>query len=220
MDFEFNWFVLIRYRYWLVEGLSVTLRMAVVSMSIALVLGLIVALMRLSRFKVLSILGDIYVQTFRGLPLFVFLIWVYYGVALLSGINIPSVTTALLCVSMLHSAYLAETYRAGITSVGEGQREAALSVGLSNYQVMRHIVLPQAIRTVLPPIGNEFMVVLKSTTLLGIIGVEELVKRSQLATEITFRPFEFYTAVAVIFIISVTIFSRINAYVERRLSYP
>jgi polar amino acid transport system permease protein len=143
----------------------------------------------------------------------------FYGVAMLSGVNIPAMTTGLICISMIHSAFLAETYRAGIESVPKGHIEAGLSVGLSRFKVMRYIVLPQAIRTVLPPIGNEFTVVFKSTTILGIIGVEELVRRAQHATTVTFRPFEFYTAVAVLFIIMVVALSRFNLYIERRFKY-
>jgi His/Glu/Gln/Arg/opine family amino acid ABC transporter permease subunit len=219
MGFEFDWSVVSQYRSWIVAGAWVTFRMAVAGIGIALILGLLVALIRMSRFKVISSLGDAYIQFFRGMPLFVFLIWVYYGMAMLTGVNIPSVTTGLLCLSMLHAAYLAETYRAGIEAVTKGQREAALSVGLKPSQVMRYIVLPQAIRTVLPPIGNEFMLMLKSTTILGLVGVEELVKRTQLATTLSFRPFELYTVLALVFVGTVTVFSRIVRYLERRLSY-
>jgi len=217
MGFRFDWSVIGRYSDELAEGFKMTLQMAVSAMAIALVLGLIIALVRLSRFKVLKVLADLYIQTFRGIPLFVFLIWVYYGVAMMSGVNVPSMVAGLICLSMLHSAYLAETYRAGIESVSKGQREAAASVGMKPGQVMRYIVLPQAIRTVLPPIGNEFMVLLKGTTLVGLVGVTELVYQAQLATSLTFRPFEFYTALAVIYILTVTFFSRLVALLERRM---
>jgi len=219
MGFEFDWSVVSQYQSWIVAGAWITFKMALAGIAIALCLGLVIALIRMSRFKPLSAFGDAYIQFFRGMPLFVFLIWVYYGMAMLTGINIPSVTTGLICLSMLHAAYLAETYRAGIEAVSRGQREAALSVGLKQSQVVRYIVLPQAIRTVLPPIGNEFMLMLKSTTILGLVGVEELVKRTQLATTLSFRPFELYTVLALIFVGTVTILSRIVKYLERRLSY-
>lgn len=219
VGFEFKWFVLSRYRDLLLEGTITTIWLAIVGMALALVLGLIVALMRQSGFKPLSLLADAYIQVFRAMPLFVYLIWLFYGVAMLSGINIPPITTALICLSMIHSAFLAETYRAGIEAVPKGHIEAALSVGLSRYEIMRHIILPQAVRIVLPPIGNEFTIVFKSTTILGIIGVSELVKQTQLATTLSFRPFELYTALAVIFIILVIILSRLNLLLERRLRY-
>jgi len=219
MDFVFKWHVLWRYKTFMLEGVGITVIMAIAGMALAMILGLIIALMRLSGQRPLKIFADLYIQVFRATPLFVYLIWVFYGISMLSGINIPAITTGLICISMIHSAFLAETYRAGIESVPKGHREAGLSVGLSQFQVMRDIVLPQAIRTVLPPIANEFTVVFKSTTILGIIGVEELVRRAQHATTVTYRPFEFYTAVAVLFICMVVALSRLNLYIERRFRY-
>ena len=219
MGFRFDWLVLSKYSSWFVAGAWMTFKMALGGIAIALVVGLLIALMRMSRFKPLSAFGDAYIQFFRGMPLFVFLIWLYYGVAMLTGVNIPAVTTALVCLSMLHSSYLAETYRAGIESVTKGQREAALSVGLKPSQVMRYIVLPQAIRTVLPAIGNEFMVMFKSTTILGLVGVEELVKKIQFATALSYRPFELYSILALIFVVTVTVLSRMVKLLERRLTY-
>ena len=219
MEFDFKWNVLIRYQDFLIDGVLITIQMALIGMAIALTLGLIIALMGKSGIKILEIFSDIYIQIFRAIPLFVYLIWMFYGAAMLTGINVPAYTTAVICLSMTHSAFMAETYRAGIESVPKGHSEAGLSVGLSRFQVMRYIILPQAIRTVLPPIGNEFTIVFKSTTILGIIGVDELVRKAQFATTLSFRPFELYSAVAVLFIIMVVIISRFNLYLERKLSY-
>ena len=219
MDFEFKWHVLIRYQSFLIDGVLITIQMALLGMSIALTLGLIIALMGKSGIKILEIFSDIYIQIFRAIPLFVYLIWMFYGAAMLTGINVPAFSTAIICLSMTHSAFMAETYRAGIESVPKGHTEAGLSVGLSRFQVMRYIILPQAIRTILPPIGNEFVIVFKSTTILGIIGVDELVRKAQFATTLSFRPFELYSAVAVIFVIMVIIISRFNLFLERKLSY-
>ena len=219
MDFEFKWHVLIRYQSFLIDGVLITIQMALLGMSIALTLGLIIALMGKSGIKFLEIFSDIYIQIFRAIPLFVYLIWMFYGAAMLTGINVPAFSTAVICLSMTHSAFMAETYRAGIESVPKGHTEAGLSVGLSRFQVMRYIILPQAIRTILPPIGNEFVIVFKSTTILGIIGVDELVRKAQFATTLSFRPFELYSAVAVIFVIMVIIISRFNLFLERKLSY-
>ena len=219
MDFEFKWHVLIRYQSFLIDGVLITIQMALLGMSIALTLGLIIALMGKSGIKILEIFSDIYIQIFRAIPLFVYLIWMFYGAAMLTGINVPAFSTAVICLSMTHSAFMAETYRAGIESVPKGHTEAGLSVGLSQFQVMRYITLPQAIRTILPPIGNEFVIVFKSTTILGIIGVDELVRKAQFATTLSFRPFELYSAVAVIFVIMVIIISRFNLFLEKKLSY-
>ena len=171
MDFEFKWHVLLRYQSFLIDGVLITIQMALIGMAIALTLGLVIALMGKSGIKILVIFSDIYIQIFRAIPLFVYLIWMFYGAAMLTGINVPAFATAVICLSMTHSAFMAETYRAGIESVPKGHTEAGLSVGLSRFQVMRYIILPQAVRTILPPIGNEFVIVFKSTTILGIIGV-------------------------------------------------
>ena len=219
MDFEFKWHVLIRYQSFLIDGVLITIQMALIGMAIALTLGLVIALMGKSGIKILVIFSDIYIQIFRAIPLFVYLIWMFYGAAMLTGINVPAFATAVICLSMTHSAFMAETYRAGIESVPKGHTEAGLSVGLSRFQVMRYIILPQAIRTILPPIGNEFVIVFKSTTILGIIGVDELVRKAQFATTLSFRPFELYSAVAVIFVIMVIIISRFNLFLEKKFSY-
>ena len=219
MEFDFKWNVLIRYQDFLIDGVLITIQMALIGMAIALTLGLIIALMGKSGIKILEIFSDIYIQIFRAIPLFVYLIWMFYGAAMLTGINVPAFSTAVICLSMTHSAFMAETYRAGIESVPKGHTEAGLSVGLSRFQVMRYITLPQAIRTILPPIGNEFVIVFKSTTILGIIGVDELVRKAQFATTLSFRPFELYSAVAVIFVIMVIIISRFNLFLEKKLSY-
>jgi|TARA_B110000116_G_scaffold78639_1_gene68189 His/Glu/Gln/Arg/opine family amino acid ABC transporter permease subunit len=219
MDFEFKWHVLLRYQSFLIDGVLITIQMALIGMAIALTLGLVIALMGKSGIKILVIFSDIYIQIFRAIPLFVYLIWMFYGAAMLTGINVPAFATAVICLSMTHSAFMAETYRAGIESVPKGHTEAGLSVGLSRFQVMRYIILPQAIRTILPPIGNEFVIVFKSTTILGIIGVDELVRKAQFATTLSFRPFELYSAVAVIFVIMVIIISRFNLFLERKFSY-
>tara|TARA_B110000438_G_scaffold39905_1_gene39823 strand:- start:1219 stop:1881 length:663 start_codon:yes stop_codon:yes gene_type:complete len=219
MDFEFKWHVLLRYQSFLIDGVLITIQMALIGMAIALTLGLVIALMGKSGIKILVIFSDIYIQIFRAIPLFVYLIWMFYGAAMLTGINVPAFATAVICLSMTHSAFMAETYRAGIESVPKGHTEAGLSVGLSRFQVMRYIILPQAIRTILPPIGNEFVIVFKSTTILGIIGVDELVRKAQFATTLSFRPFELYSAVAVIFVIMVIIISRFNLFLEKKFSY-
>ena len=219
MDFEFKWHVLLRYQSFLIDGVLITIQMALIGMAIALTLGLVIALMGKSGIKILVIFSDNYIQIFRAIPLFVYLIWMFYGAAMLTGINVPAFATAVICLSMTHSAFMAETYRAGIESVPKGHTEAGLSVGLSRFQVMRYIILPQAVRTILPPIGNEFVIVFKSTTILGIIGVDELVRKAQFATTLSFRPFELYSAVAVIFVIMVIIISRFNLFLEKKFSY-
>ena len=135
------------------------------------------------------------------------------------GIKFNAIVAGLIAIGILRAAYVAEVYRAGIQSVGKGQREAAQSVGLRQSQVMRYIVLPQAFRIILPAIGNEFVVVFKTTSILGLIGVLELVKQAQLATIWSFRPFELYTVLGLIFVAIVTLMSRGVKFLEKRMDY-
>ena len=217
--FEFRWSVVPKYYPWIIQGLRITILMTVVSVCITLVLGLVIALCRMSKFRPLSAAADAYIQFFRGMPLFVFLIWLYYGVAMLIGFTFPAMVAGIISLSLLHSAYLAETYRAGIEAVGRGQREAALSVGLKQSQVLRYVVLPQAIRTIFPPMINEFTEMFKSTSILGLVGTDELVRKVMQATSLSYRPFELYTFLALIYIVGVTIVSRIAGVIERRYRY-
>jgi len=219
MQFEFKWSVIPKYYPWIIKGLQVTIWMTLASVSIALVLGLVIALWRMSKHKPLSAFADAYIQFFRGMPLFVFLIWLYYGVAMFTGFTVPAMVAGVASLALLHAAYLAETYRAGIEAVGKGQREAALSVGMKQTQVMRYIVLPQAVRTVLPPMINEFVEMFKSTSILGLVGSDELVRKVMAATSVSYRPFELYTALALIYILGATAVSRVAGIVERRLQY-
>jgi len=217
--FEFDWHVIEEYFPFYVAGAKLTAILTVCGVALALILGLVVALIRMSELRPLSFFGNLYIQTFRGTPLFVFLIWVYYGAGMFLGIRFSSVVAGLVVIGMLRGAYVAEVYRAGIEAVTKGQREAALSVGLKQPQVMRYIVLPQAIRTILPAIGNELIVVFKSTSIMGLIGVEELVKQAQIATVWSFRPFELYTVLGLIFVAVVTVMSRGVRFLERRLAF-
>ena len=217
--FRFDWRVMDKYWPYFVAGIQVTAVVTVFGVIVASVLGLVIALMRMSKFRPISAFGDLYTQIFRGTPIFVFLIWVYYGAGMFLGIKFNAIVAGLIAIGILRAAYVAEVYRAGIQSVGKGQREAAQSVGLRQSQVMRYIVLPQAFRIILPAIGNEFVVVFKTTSILGLIGVLELVKQAQLATIWSFRPFELYTVLGLIFVAIVTLMSRGVKFLEKRMDY-
>jgi His/Glu/Gln/Arg/opine family amino acid ABC transporter permease subunit len=208
-------------KYWpyFVAGMQVTLIVTLFGVIVASLLGLVIALLRMSRFRPFSAFGDLYTQIFRGTPIFVFLIWVYYGAGMFLGIKFNAILAGLIAIGVLRAAYVAEIYRAGIQAVSKGQREAAQSVGLRQSQVMRYIVLPQAFRLILPAIGNEFVVVFKTTSILGLIGVLELVKQAQLATIWSFRPFELYTVLGLIFVAVVTLMSRGVKFLEKRMDY-
>jgi len=214
--FEFRWDMVAQRWDWLATGLGMTVYLTVVSMAVALVFGLILALFRMAKFRPLSLAAQLYIDIFRGVPLFVFIIWLYYGLPIVLGINFAPVTAGVICLSMQYAGWLAEVYRAGIGAIGKGQREAAMSLGLSPVQTFRDVVFPQTLRIIIPPIGNNFVGMLKDSSLVSVIGVFELVRQANLAVSLTFRPFEFYTTVAVIYIVLTRVLSHGTMMLERR----
>src|SRR5262249_36431077 len=203
----------------ILAGVQLTLYVAVVAMAVALVLGLVVAFVRISPFKPLAWLGNAYVQFFRGIPQFVFLLWLYYGIAILLGINFRPITAGVIALSVQYGAYLSEIYRAGIQAIHRGQMEAGLSVGLSKPRIYQRIILPQAFRIVLPPTVNMWIGMLKDPSLVSVIGVQELMRTTELQSNFYFRPFEFYTAAALIYVTMTFVFSRVASVIEARLRF-
>jgi His/Glu/Gln/Arg/opine family amino acid ABC transporter permease subunit len=205
---------------WIAKGLAMTLAITALSMLLAIPTGLLVALMSLSRLRVIRWAATVYVQVFRGVPLLVFIIWMYYGVSMAVGVNFSPVTAGVLCFALQYGSWLSEVFRGGIQAVGRGQREAAASLGLTAVQTFVYVVLPQATRIVLPSIGNLMVGLLKDSSLVSIIGVFELMRQAQTAVSLTFRPFEFYTVTAGIYIVLTFLLARGIATLERRLQIP
>jgi His/Glu/Gln/Arg/opine family amino acid ABC transporter permease subunit len=220
MGYDFQFDVVFSQWRWIAAGLGMTLFISVVSMVLALGVGLVVALMSLSRLGPVRWMADAYVQIFRGIPLLVFIIWMYYGVSMVVGINFSPIAAGVVCFTLQYGSWLSEIFRGGVQAIGRGQREAAASLGLSAPQTFTAVVLPQAIRIVLPSVGNMFVGMVKDSSLVSVIGVFELMRQAQLAVSLTFRPFEFYTATAVIYIAVTFAIARVLALVERRLRVP
>jgi His/Glu/Gln/Arg/opine family amino acid ABC transporter permease subunit len=200
-------------------GLRMTLYLAIISMACALVLGLFLAVIRVSRITLLVWLAHGYIQFFRGIPQFVFLLWLYYGVSLLIGINFQPITAGVIALSVQYGAYLSEIFRSGIQAIHRGQIEAGLSVGLSRLSIYRRIILPQAYRIVLPPTVNMWISMLKDTALVSVIGVTELMRTTEIQSNFYFRPFEFYTAAALIYVVMTLVFARVALVLERRMRF-
>lgn len=198
MNLDFS--VIAQYGDWIKTGLLITLWVSFLSLALALILGLVVALLRMSPFAPVRWLASLYIQVFRGIPLFVFIIWTYYGLANLVNINFSPLQAGVLCLSLQYAGYLAEVYRGGIQAIDKGQREAAASLGLSNLAAFRHVIFPQALRIIVPPIGNMAVGMVKDSSLVSTIGVLDLMRQTQVAVSETFRPFEFYTVAAAIYI--------------------
>jgi His/Glu/Gln/Arg/opine family amino acid ABC transporter permease subunit len=215
---DFNWDVVVQNQDLLWAGVRYTLWIATVAMALSLVLGLLVAVLRLSAFPPLAWLAAAYINVFRAIPLFVFIIYVYYGVSIAVGINFEPVTAGIIALTLQYGAWMAEIFRSGIQAVPKGQREAASSLGMGRARIFASVVLPQALRIVIPPTGNMFIGMVKDSSLVSIIGVAELVRTTQLLVSQTFRPFEFYTAAVLVYLAVTLVLSYAVKVLERRLA--
>ncbi len=211
-----------------VQGAIRTIYLAVIAQALGVVLGLVLALMRRSRRLPLRIFASGYIWLIRGTPLLVQAVIIYDGASALGlysfgplgigPVSIPGVVQAgIVTLAINEGAYMAEIMRAAIDSVDKGQAEAAESLGMRRRQAMRHVVLPQAMRVVVPPLGNEFNNMLKVTSLLSVIGLQELFLAAQDYNSTTFRTFEIFLVAAIYYIAMTTVWSFIQSAIERRM---
>ena len=210
MDLVFNSFPL------LLIGAGVTIQITVLSTAIGFVIGLIVGVARISHVRLLRMLAEVYVEFFRGTPLLVQIFLFYFALPVLTGQRIDPFIAAISACGINSGAYVAEIFRAGIQSVDDGQMEAGRSLGMTWLQTMRYIIVPQAFKRVIPPPGNEFIAMLKDSSLVSVIGFEELTRRGQLIIAKTYGSFEIWMSVAVIYLVMTLTISRFVAYLERR----
>ncbi len=177
----------------LINGVYSTVSVAVVSIICSVILGLIFALPALSSNKWLRGISRVYVEVFRAVPMLVMILWVYYGIPVLTGLQLGVFVAGVIAIALCDSAFEAEIFRAGLQSVDQGQREAADALGLNYVDKLRYIILPQAVRRVLPPLGNQFVYMLKASSLLSVIGYSELTRRANELVVVEYRPLEIYT---------------------------
>ncbi|AME02934.1 ABC transporter, permease protein [Selenomonas flueggei ATCC 43531] len=200
----------------LLVGAGVTIQITVLSTAIGFVIGLIVGVARISHLRPLRMLAEVYVEFFRGTPLLVQIFLFYFALPVITGQRIDPFIAAISACGINSGAYVAEIFRAGIQSVDEGQMEAGRSLGMTWLQTMRYIIVPQAFKRVIPPLGNEFIAMLKDSSLVSVIGFEELTRRGQLIIAKTYGSFEIWMSVAVIYLVMTLTISRFVAYLERR----
>ena len=200
----------------LLVGAGVTIQITVLSTAIGFVIGLIVGVARISHLRPLRMLAEVYVEFFRGTPLLVQIFLFYFALPVITGQRIDPFIAAISACGINSGAYVAEIFRAGIQSVDEGQMEAGRSLGMTWLQTMRYIIVPQAFKRVIPPLGNEFIAMLKDSSLVSVIGFEELTRRGQLIIAKTYGSFEIWMSVAVISLVMTLTISRFVAYLERR----
>lgn len=200
----------------LLQGAVITIQITVMAVGCGFFIGMIAALANLSRFKTVRLLVKCYVELFRGTPLLVQIFMIYFALPMVIGQSINPYVAAVTACSINSGAYVSEIFRAGIQSIDKGQMEAGRSLGLTWAQTMRYIVMPQAFKAIIPPLGNEFIAMMKDTSLVSVIGFEELTRRGQLIIARTYGSFEIWTAVAIIYLIMTLSISQLVAFLERR----
>jgi len=201
----------------LMQGLRMTLIISISSILFAMVIGLVVSLMRLSGVKVLDLISKTYVDIIRGTPLIIQAFFLYFGVPDLLHIRIDNLTAGIIIMSLNADAYMSEVFRGGILSVPYGQTEAARSLGLSNAKTMRKVIIPQAVKNMVPAFVNQMIISLKDTSLLSVIGLGELTQRGQIVVAATYNSFEIYFIIGVMYFILIKLISLLGDYVERKL---
>lgn len=211
------------------DGLAITVLLTVVSFVFIIVVGLIGGLGRISSNPVIRLVSSLYIEIVRGIPLLVQLIWWYFAapvvirtigewlhISALANYQSNAIFLAILGLVICYAAYMAEIFRAGIQSIHRGQMEAARSLGMSYLQAMRYIILPQAFRVVLPPVGNEFIMLMKDTSLVSVVAVADLTRRGREFMATHFNPIEVWTLVALLYLAMTLVSARFIAWLEKR----
>ncbi|MBQ6028231.1 MAG: amino acid ABC transporter permease [Treponema sp.] len=210
------------YFFMLLASLGNTLLLALFALLFAMLIGLFFALLNVSRNKVLNIVGTIYVDAIRGVPLIVLAFFIYFGVpqgikVFVDGFRLPALQAGTIALAMNCGAYMAEFFRAGIDSFDKGQMEAARSLGLPYGTSMRRVILPQAFKVMIPSIINQFIITLKDTSILSVIGYPELTNTGRTIAGNTFRSLETWAIVGILYMIVIVSLSRAAKALERRI---
>ena len=196
----------------LLAGAGVTIEITAIAVGLGFIFGLITSVCRLSGVKTLQVIAVCYVNIIRGTPMLVQIFLIYFALPMVIGERINPFVAAVAACSINSGAYVSEIFRAGIQSVDKGQMEAGRSLGLSWMQTMRYVIMPQAFKHVIPPLGNEFISMTKETSLVSVIGFEELTRRGQLIIAKTYGSFEIWLTVAAIYLVMTLTIARLVSY--------
>jgi polar amino acid transport system permease protein len=218
MHYQWDFYFLWRYAPLFWSGVLVTLAYTAATITVGLVIGLLVGLGRLSKSRLLNIPLIAFIEVFRCTPVLVQIVWFYYALPVLLGIQIPAVVAGIMTLSCYTGAFYAEIFRGGIISIEQGQWDAARALGLCRWPMMRRVILPQAIRRMIPPFVNQSITQLKNTSLVSTIAVPDLLYNGTLITADTYRPLEVYTVVAVIYFVLLFPSTLLAQWYERRLA--
>lgn len=209
----------IKYRVYFFTGIKITLLLSFASLILGTTLGSIISLMKLSKYKILRFIATVYIELLRGTPMILQISIVYFGSYVLLGFDMDGFWAALIAVSLNSAAYVAEIIRSGIQSIDKGQSEASRSLGLTSGQTMRHIILPQAVKNILPTLGNEFITLIKETSVASTIGVADLMYASKIVQGSSFQPFNPLLIIAILYLIFTFTLSQLVGIFERKLAH-
>lgn len=210
MKFEF----LLKYYPFYIEGIKITLLLALLTIIFGTLLGLVICVFKISKYKILRAIASTYIEIIRGTPLLVQLIIIHYGFR----INITEITSATVALSINSAAYIAEIIRAGIVSVNKGQMEAARSLGMNHFQSMKLIIIPQAIKNILPALANEFVVLIKESAIVSYIGLADIMYKANQIRSLTYLTLEPLLVAALIYFVITFTISKFIHYFERKLN--
>lgn len=200
VTFQFDWAAAFRSIPHLLPGIPWTLLISFGGLAIGFVIGIVFGLMRISPSRLLRLPAILYIEVFRGTPILVQVLFIFYGLPQLLGGPINALTAGIAAIAVNSGAYISEVVRGGVQSIERGQREAALSLGLSRTQSFRYVIWPQAFRRMIPPLGNQGIISIKDTSLFSVIGVGELVRQGQIYIATTFTALEVYFMVALMYL--------------------
>ena len=232
----FEWVVRIidRYWFWFLQGAGVTLFIAVIGTLAGFAIGLMIGVVKtipldnvhkkfsIKRFflRIFRAFLSVYIEVFRGTPMIVQAVVIYYGLSEAAGVNLHPLFAGIVIVSINTGAYMAEVVRGGIESIDKGQTEAAQAMGMTHFQTMRCVILPQAIRNILPATGNEFVINIKDTSVLNVISVTELFFQTKSVTGILLRTYETFLVTAVIYLVLTVSVTKLLKYLEKKMDGP
>ena len=223
-DHELGWFILspnnaegLTNLKFLLSGMGLTIYISVISIIISMILGFVVAIPSLAKNKFLTYINIGYVEVVRAIPLLVLILWIYYGLPIMTGLSFSPFVSGIIALAISESAFQAEIFRAGINSIKKAQWEAGSSLGLTFYIRLRLVILPQAIKNILPAMGNQFVYVLKMSSLVSIIGIADLTRKANELVVSTYRPLEIYTFLILEYLILILIVSFFVRKIEKKL---
>ena len=217
MGFDFKYSVMWESVPMLLTGVKLTILITIFGLLIGFALGAISGLLKISRTVILRKIAGVYIESIRGTPIMVQVMFIYFGLPLALGMRIPPIVAGVVAIAVNSGAYIAEIVRGAFQSIERGQTEAGRSIGLTHFQTMYYVIWPQAFRRMIPPLGNQFIISLKDTSLLVVVGVGELTRTGQEIIASNFRAFEVWLTVAIMYLAMTLSLSRVLNYIEKKM---